>query len=116
MQIHRDQVITPSCLEHIGHELGGDRSPTLIFLVLARVGEVGQDGGDAAGGGGAAGVDEDEQFHYVVVDVAGFGGLDDEDWVLQLALVEGWFEREDNVPSSSRTDSPMDMLLSLLEY
>ena len=79
MEVHRDDMVAASRLQHIGHELGGDRSPTLIFLVLARVGEVGQDGGDAPSGGGAAGVDEDEELHDVVVDVAGLGGLDDED-------------------------------------
>ena len=79
MQIHRDHMVHTRSLQHVGHELGGDRSPTLILLVLAGVGEIGQDGGDAARGGGAAGVDEDEEFHDVVVDIAGLGGLDDED-------------------------------------
>ena len=72
-------MITPSSLQHVCHELGGDRSPTLIFLVLARVGEVGQDSCDSPSGGSAAGIDQDQEFHDVIVDIAWFGGLDDED-------------------------------------
>jgi len=54
----------------------------------------------------------------VVVDVAGFGGLDYEDCVICVRhWREGWWGWwEGTVPSSSRTDSPMEMLLSLFEY
>lgn len=81
MQIHGDNMVAAGGLQHVGHELGGDRSPTLILLVLAGVGEVREDGCDAAGGGSAAGIDQDEQLHDVIVDVAGFGGLEYEDCV-----------------------------------
>ena len=83
MQIHRDHVVAPSSLQHVGHKFRGDRSPTLILLILAGVGEVGKHSGDAAGGGGTAGIDEDEELHDVVVDVARLGGLDDEDYKKQ---------------------------------
>ena len=80
MQIHGDDMIASRRLQHIGHELCGDGSPGSILFVLARVGEVGDYGGDAAGGGGFAGVDYDEEFHEAVVDVARGGGLEDEYW------------------------------------
>jgi len=89
MQIHRNDMITTGGLQHIRHKLRSDGSSTLVLLVLARVGEIRQDGGDAARGGGAAGVDQDEEFHDVVVDVAGFGGLDDEDVLVADGLADG---------------------------
>lgn len=116
VEIHRDHMVTPRRLQHVGHEFGGDRSPTLILLVLTSVWEVGQDGGDAAGGGCAAGVDEDEELHDVIVDVAGFGRLDYEDCGTLVRHTVGGVLEGCGVPSSSRTDSPMEMLLSLFEY
>ena len=80
VQVHGDDVVAPGRLQHVGHELGGDGSAGLVFFVLACVGEVGDDGRDAPGGGGLAGVDHDEEFHEAVVDIAGGGGLEDEDW------------------------------------
>lgn len=71
MQVHCDDMVAAGGLQHVRHELGGDRSPTLILLVLTRVGEVGKDGGDAARRGGAAGVDEDEELHDVIVHTGG---------------------------------------------
>ena len=41
----------------------------LVFLVLAGVGEAGDDGSDTAGGGDLTGVDHDEQLHEAVVDL-----------------------------------------------
>lgn len=79
VQIHGDDMVAPGGLEHIRHQLRRDGRPRLILLVLSRVGEIGDDGGDAAGGGGLAGVDDDEEFHQTVVDVAGRSGLEDED-------------------------------------
>ena len=79
MQVHCDHMIAPCRLQHVGHEFGCDRSPTLILFVLASVGKIGQDGGDAAGRGGTASVDEDEELHDVVVDIAGLGRLQNED-------------------------------------
>lgn len=80
MEIHSDDVIAPSSLQHVGHQLGGDRSTALVFLILARIGEVGNNGRDAAGGGSLASIDHDEEFHKSVVDVVGSCGLQDEDW------------------------------------
>ncbi len=79
MQIHGDDMVAPSRLEHIRHQLRRDGRPRLVFLVLSRVGEIGDDGRDAAGGSGLAGVDDDEEFHQPIVDVAGRSGLEDED-------------------------------------
>lgn len=79
VEIHGDDVVAAGGLEHVGHESGGDGGAALVLLVLAGVGEVGDDGGDAPCGGGFAGVDHDEKFHNPVVDIVWFGGLEDED-------------------------------------
>ena len=72
-------MITSRRLEHIGHELRGDWSSRLVLLVLSSVREIGDDGGDAACRGSFAGGDDDEEFHDSVIDVAGCGGLKNED-------------------------------------
>ena len=79
VQVHGDDVVTPGRLEHVGHELCGDGCARLVLFVLPRVGKVGDDGGDATCRGSLAGGDYDEELHDVVVDVAGGGGLEDED-------------------------------------
>lgn len=76
-------------LEHIGNQLGADGCPGLVLLVLPGVGEIRDDGSDAAGRCGAAGVDHDEQLHEPVVDVAGGGGLQDEDIFVADGLANG---------------------------
>lgn len=60
VQIHGDDVVAASGLQHVGHELSCDGRTALVLLVLARIGEVGEDGGDTTGAGGLAGVDHDE--------------------------------------------------------
>ena len=80
MEIHSYDMIASSSLQHVGHQLGGDRSTALVFLILARIGEVGNNGRDAAGGGSLASIDHDEEFHKSVVDVVGSCGLQDKDW------------------------------------
>ncbi len=80
MQIHRNNMITAGRLQHIRNQFRGDGSPGFVFLVLARVREVWNDGGDAPGGRSLARVDHDKELHEPVVDVAGGRGLEDEDW------------------------------------
>lgn len=129
MQVHGDDVVAARRLQHVGHEFGGDGRARLVLFVLARVGEVGDHGGDAPRGGGAAGVDDDEEFHEAVVDVTGGGGLEDEYWGgggLVRGDVDGvmwrgrvWWEgrgQGEGVPSSSRTDSPIVTEVSWFEY
>jgi len=79
VQVHGDDVVAAGGLQHVRDELGGDGGARLVLLVLARVGEVGDHGGDAARGGGLARVDHDEELHEAVVDFARGGGLEDED-------------------------------------
>ena len=79
VQVHRDHVVAARRLDHVGHELRGDGGAGFVLLVLTCVGEVGDDGGDAACRGGLAGVDHDEEFHEAVIDVARGGGLENED-------------------------------------
>lgn len=118
MQVHGDDVVAARRLQHVGHEFRRNGRARLVLFVLARVGEVGDHGGDAPRGGGAAGVDDDEEFHEAVVDVAGGGGLEDEYWRWGVSG-RGWEEgggEERGVPSSSRTDSPIVTEVSWFEY
>lgn len=83
MQVHGDDMLAACSLQHICHELGGDGSPTLILFVLPRIWEIGEDSGDSARGGGSAGIDQDEQLHNMIVDVARLCRLEDEDYSRQ---------------------------------
>lgn len=80
MEVHRDDVVAASSLEHVGYEFSGDRCTRLVLLVLACVREVGDDGGDAARRGSFACIDHDEEFHEAVINIAWGGGLEDEDF------------------------------------
>jgi hypothetical protein len=80
VQVHSDDMVTTSGLKHVSHQTRGDGSTGFVLLILASVGKVGQDCGDAAGRGRLAGIDHDEQLHDTVVDVAGGSGLKDKDW------------------------------------
>ena len=80
---------------------------------MARVGEVGDHGGDAAGRRGFTGVDHDEEFHEAVIDVTGGGRLEDEHCRLIVrSLVDVHGRLRKSIPSSSRTLSPMVILVS----
>lgn len=79
VEVHGDDVVAAGGLQHVGDELGGDGGAALVLLVLARVGEVGDDGRDAPRRCRAAGVDHDQQLHQPVVDVARRRRLQDED-------------------------------------
>lgn len=89
VQVHSDDVVAASGLEHVGHELSGDRSTTLVLLILAGVGEVGDNGGDTAGGGGLAGVNHDQEFHEAIVDIVRSRGLQDEDCIWENIVSYG---------------------------
>lgn len=49
MQIHRNYMVAARRLQHIRNQFRGDGGPRFVFLVLPRVGEVRDYGGDAAG-------------------------------------------------------------------
>jgi hypothetical protein len=78
VQVDRDDAVDARRLEHVGHELGADRHSPFILAVLPRVTVVGNDGRDAVGAGAVSGVDEEQEFHQVVV-LRRAGGLNDED-------------------------------------
>jgi hypothetical protein len=88
VEVHSNDVVAAGGLKHVSHQAGGDGSAGFVLLVLASVGEVGQDGGDAAGRGRLASVDHDEQLHDSIVDVAGGSGLQDKDWRQQSVLCD----------------------------
>ena len=75
VQVHRDDVVAPGRLQHVGHELGRDGRARLVLLVLPRVREVWDHGGDAAGRRCLAGVDHDQQLHEPVVSARGLALL-----------------------------------------
>lgn len=69
-------VVASRLLEHIGDQLGCDRRPTFVLLVLTRVGEERDDGGDSLCAGDLAGVDHDAELHERGVDLATPGVYD----------------------------------------
>lgn len=107
MQVHCDDMIAAGCLQHVRHELRSDRCTGSVFLVLASIGEVRDHGGDTTRGCGLAGVDDDEEFHEAVIDVARSGGLEDKDFIDNKLVGISDQRRRNGIPSSSRTDSPM---------
>lgn len=78
VEVHGDDVVATSSLEHVCHELRSDGSTALILLILARIREVGDDSGNASRGGGLASINHDEQLHQSIVDVIGPRRLQDE--------------------------------------
>ena len=68
VQIHSQHTVCARHGQQVGHQLGGDGVAALGLAVLARVAEVGNDGGDSSRARTAHGVDHDEQLHEVVVD------------------------------------------------
>lgn len=90
VQIHGDDMVAAGRLQHVCHQFRSDGSTRLVLLVLAGVGEVGDDGGNAAGRGGLAGVDHDQQLHQAVIDVARSSRLQDEDCAHALSVGHAW--------------------------
>lgn len=86
VQVHGDHMVATGGLEHVRHELCRDRRSRLVFLILTSVGEVGDHGCDTSCRSGLACVDDDEKFHETIVDVAGSGRLEDEDFDVLLVL------------------------------
>lgn len=56
-------VVASRLLEHVGDQFCGDRRPTLVLLVLARIGEEGDDGGNPLCAGDLTGMDHDAKLH-----------------------------------------------------
>ncbi len=67
MQIHGEDTVYPRGDQKICDELSGNWDARLVFAVLAGVTVKGKDGGDAEGTGATGGIDEDEQFHEVLI-------------------------------------------------
>lgn len=86
MQVHRDDMVAPRCLQHIRDKLRRYRSSGFVLLVLACVGEVRNNGRDASRTGGFARVDHDEKLHQAIVDVPGGRGLEDENVLIADGL------------------------------
>lgn len=89
VEVHGDDVVGAGGLDHVGDQAGRDGGARAVLLVLAGVGEAGDDGGDAAGAGGPAGVDHDEHLHETLVDIAGGGRLEDVDVLIADRFANG---------------------------
>ena len=113
VQIHCYDMVAAGGLEHIGHELGRDWRSGLVLFVLSGIGKVGDHCCNATGRGSLAGRDDDQQLHYVVVDVTGSCSLNNED--CSKSQMAQWLDRFTAL-SSSRTDSPIVTEVSWFEY
>ena len=88
VQVERDDAVDAGRLEKVGHETSGDGLARGGLAVLARVGVVGEHGGDGAGRGARGGVGDDERLHEEVVHVLAHDGLDEEDVAATDRLVK----------------------------
>ncbi|MOA08907.1 hypothetical protein D3C78_1287070 [compost metagenome] len=88
MQVHRQDAVDASHLQHVGHDLGRDRDARRTrAAVLAGIAEIGNRGGDAASGSAAQCINHDHDFHQVVIG-GSTGGLQDEDVLATHVLVD----------------------------
>lgn len=60
MEIHCDDMVAACSLQHVGDELRRNGRSALVFLILPRVGKVGDDCGDSSSRGGPAGMNHDQ--------------------------------------------------------
>ena len=78
VQVHRDHAVDTGALERVGDELRGDRLARRRLLVLPRVGEPRDHGGDPLRRSELRRLDHDQQLDQVIVHRR-VPGLDDED-------------------------------------
>jgi hypothetical protein len=81
MQIHGDDMVASRSLQHVRHQLRGDRRSRLVLFVLTGIRKVGNDGRYATCRGCLACVDHDQQFHKAIVDIARGGTLQNEHYI-----------------------------------
>ena len=67
VEIHGQHAVSAGAGDHVGHQLGRDRGAGPGLAVLPGIAEIRDHRGDALGGGPLQRVDDDEQFHQVVV-------------------------------------------------
>lgn len=80
MQVHCNYVVATGGLKHIRHKFCRYGSSRFVLLVLASIGEIRDYSSDTARGSCLAGIDDDQEFHESVVDIAWGGGLQYEDF------------------------------------
>jgi hypothetical protein len=68
LAVTHDHMITPSFPQHVGDQLGGDRGPRLVLLILPGIREMRYDGGDSSGRSDLASVDHDTEFEQRSID------------------------------------------------
>jgi hypothetical protein len=79
MEIHSNDMVAAGGLKHVGHEFCCDWRARLVLLVLAGVGEVGNDRSNATCRCRFASINHDQKFHQSIVDLARRRRLQDED-------------------------------------
>ena len=67
VEIEREDAVGAGAFDQVGDEFGRNRRARSGFAILAGVAVIGNDGRDALGGGALQSVDQDQQFHQVVV-------------------------------------------------
>jgi hypothetical protein len=87
VQVQRDVPVGPSDADHVGDEAGGDGHPGLVLFIRPRVGQVRDDRRNPVRGCPTQRVQEDEQFHDILVHGRG-SGLNQEDVLPANAFVE----------------------------
>ena len=78
VEVERQPMVRPGGLDQVRNEPGRNRDSSRVLAVLARVTVIGDDSDNLARGGSAQGVDDDEEFHQVIVH-RWTGRLDDKD-------------------------------------
>lgn len=71
VQVHGHDAVGTGSGEQVGHQFGADGHPWLVFSVLPGVSEIGDNGGDVACGSAFGGINPQQQFHEVVMWLAG---------------------------------------------
>ncbi len=78
VQVHREDPIGSGRRDQIRHQLGGDRNPRPVLLVLARITVVGDHSRDSGSRGAFQSIEQNQQLHEVLVHWRA-GWLNDED-------------------------------------
>ena len=78
MEIDGEDPVDASHLQSVGDDACADGDPGFVLLVTFAIRKIGKDGGDAARTCAPGGIDQEQEFHVVVVRV-GMAGLHDED-------------------------------------
>lgn len=89
MEIHGDDMLTTSSLQHVCDQFGRDWRSALVLLVLSRIREVGKHSRNPSCRCGLASVDHDQKLHQPIVDFSWGGGLQNEHILISNTFTDG---------------------------